>query len=91
MNVMLGATECLQFSDEAMHVLDPRLVGDEYRIARIDDDEVLDAERGYVSAIAADIGLFSVDSHNVGTDEIARMVLVAGGRLHFGSVVLRRA
>ena len=72
--LLLLAVRLLQAFDDRRNFLRAVLVGNEQRIGRIDDDEVLDADRRDERPLGVDVAVGGVLQHGVASDEVALVV-----------------
>ena len=71
---------CFRSGNDAGHLLGPRAIGDEQRVGRVDDDQVLDAEGRDERTLGMDVGVGRVLEQRIALDGVA--VRVAGARSH---------
>ena len=75
--LLLLAVRLLQALHDLRDVLRAALVGDEQRVGRVDDDEVLDADGRDERPLGMDVAVGRIFEHGVALDEVA---LVVSGR-----------
>ena len=75
MLLLLLAVRLAQLGDDLRHLLRARLVGNQQRVGRIDDDQVVDADGRDQRALGMDVEVVAVLEHGVAVHVVALVVV----------------